>query len=96
MSLVWVGAPLLYLQVNCCYACYTHSCLHSPACLLTPRSLPAHSSHPPPAQDLRGKLADHSKEVKKVAKQLLDVQQRIPQASWIGHTSFPAFCSLNH
>ena len=42
--------------------------------------LPTSHLPPTPAQDLRGKLADHHKEAKKVAKQLLDVQQRIPQA----------------
>lgn len=47
----------------------------------TPLQLAATPSiNQPPLQDLREKLGGHSKEAKKVAKALLDVQQRIPQA----------------
>jgi chromosome segregation ATPase len=46
---------------------------------------PTHSllARPPPVhrQDLRGRLADNQREARKVAKALLDVQQRIPQAT---------------
>lgn len=49
--------------------------------------LPYLSHHPTLStqQDLQGKLGEHQGEAKKVAKLLLDVQQRIPQVGgWVG------------